>query len=415
MAFSVSRSERVIDGSSFSMVSNLGFTTRRSRTDLPCAHGRAAHQGLVRPGDRRRRHRGVARLLPRLPRAPLPAEDVDVEDDDAALPRRRNRSDQALGGRRAAEREPEGLAARSRTGLPVHHAVGVEPRRGRRWRGSGWREGSRPRHRADARGEDRDPERSRRQRGGAAASRLNRGMGALMRTDLTEIFRHDGPFATAYLTSKSDIENAAHELGIHWKSVRRSLEGQGATEAMLAALDAAVADTNHAAGDTLALVAAGDTVLLNWHLPEPPTNDIGWVSSLPRIATVLEAEQTLLPHLVVLVDRTGADIYGFTASGRSIEREVGDDDGQDVQRVQAGGWSQRRYQERAVNEWKDNAHDVADEVARLAKRTDARLIAVGGDVYALNFLKEAIPVELQPLLRDVGGATRHVDGGLDHI
>jgi len=108
-------------------------------------------------------------------------------------------------------------------------------------------------------------------------------------------------------------------------------------------------------------------------------------------------------------------VYGFTASGRSIQREVGDDDGQDVQKVQAGGWSQRRYQNRAVMEWKDNAHEVADEVVRLAKRIDARLIAVGGDVYALNFLKEAISVELQPLLRDVDGATRHVDGGVDHI
>jgi len=236
-----------------------------------------------------------------------------------------------------------------------------------------------------------------------------------MRTDLTDLLRHEGPFATVYLTSRSDVPNAAQELDRRWKPVRQSLAAQGATDAMLDALDAAVARTNHAAGYTLALVAAGDEVLLDWHLPERPSQDVGWLTSVRRVATVLEAAQTLLPHLVVLVDRTGADLYGFTASGRAIERAVGDDDGQDVQKVQAGGWSQRRYQARAVNEWKDNAHDVADEVARLAKRIDARLIAVGGDVYAVGFLKDALPVELQPKVREIDGATRHPDGGSDHV
>src|SRR5687768_11156534 len=111
-----------------------------------------------------------------------------------------------------------------------------------------------------------------------------------MRTDLTQVLQHDGPFVTVYLTSRSDIPQAAQELDGRWKSVRQSLAAQGATDETLRALDAAVANTNHAAGDTLALIAAGDEVLLDWHLPEPPVADVGWVSSLPRAATVLEAE-----------------------------------------------------------------------------------------------------------------------------
>ncbi len=236
-----------------------------------------------------------------------------------------------------------------------------------------------------------------------------------MRTDLTRVFQHGGPFATVYLTSRSDVPQAAQELQQRWHSVRRTLEAQGATDQLLAALDAAVAGTNHAAGDTLALVAAGEDVLLDWHLPEPPVADAGWVSSLPRVATVLEAEQTLLPHLVVLLDRTGADVYGFTAAGRAVEREIGDTDTDDVKLFQAGGWSQRRYQQRQVNTWEDNAHEVADEVARLAKRVDARLLAVGGDVYAVGFFKDALPKELHAIVRDLDGASRHPDGGADHV
>ena len=235
-------------------------------------------------------------------------------------------------------------------------------------------------------------------------------------TDLTEALRHDGPFATVYLTSRSDVPQAAQELEQRWKTVRRSLESQGATEAMLAALDDAVATTNHAAGDTLALVAAGSDVVVHRHLPEPPRADVGWVSSVPRLGTLLEAEQTMLPHLVVLLDRTGADIYGFTASGRAVEREVqGEHDGDDVKHFQAGGWSQKRYQNRQVNTWEDNAHEVADEVARLAKRMDVRLLVVGGDIHATRFFTEALPKELQGIVRDVEGASRHPDGGADHV
>lgn len=236
-----------------------------------------------------------------------------------------------------------------------------------------------------------------------------------MRTDVTQVFQHDGPFVTVYLTSRSDVAQAAQELEQRWKSVRRDLQAEGATDTALAALDTAVTGTNHAAGDTLALVTAGDEVVLDWHLPEPPVADAGWVSSLPRVATVLEAEQTLLPHLVVLLDRTGADVYGFTASGRGVEREIGDADTYDVKRFQAGGWSQRRLQQRQVNTWEDNAHEVAEEVARLAKRVDARLLAVGGDVYAVGFFKDALPKEILPLVREIDGASRLPDGGADHV
>ncbi|HYD09971.1 MAG TPA: Vms1/Ankzf1 family peptidyl-tRNA hydrolase [Acidimicrobiales bacterium] len=236
-----------------------------------------------------------------------------------------------------------------------------------------------------------------------------------MRTDVTELFRHDGPFATVYLTSRSDIPQAAQELEQRWKSVRSSLAAQGAPDETLAALDGAVSSTNHAAGDTLALVAAGGDVLLHWHLPEPPRVDVGWWSSVPRVATVLEADQTMLPHLVVLCDRTGADVYGFTASGRAVEREIEGTNADDVKLFQAGGWSQRRYQQRQVNTWEDNAHEVADEVARLAKRTDARLIAIGGDVHAKRFVCEALPKEMQGLVRDIEGGSRHPDGGTDHV
>ncbi|HVM55474.1 MAG TPA: Vms1/Ankzf1 family peptidyl-tRNA hydrolase [Acidimicrobiales bacterium] len=233
--------------------------------------------------------------------------------------------------------------------------------------------------------------------------------------DLADLATLRGPFATVYLTTRSDIPQAGAELGTRWKSVRRGLEDQGASGEVLAALDGALDAADHAAGSTLALVATDAGVVVEAHLPDPPRADAGWLGELPRLATLIEARQRQLPHLLVLADRTGADLFGVTASGRSIVIEAGDGDAENVQKVVSGGWSQRRIQQRAVNTWEENAGEVAEDAARLAKRIDARLVLVGGDVHAVRFLEDALPKDIRPLVREIDGATRHPDGGADHV
>jgi hypothetical protein len=224
-----------------------------------------------------------------------------------------------------------------------------------------------------------------------------------MRNEIAALFEHDGPFVTVYLDARSDQPQAQQQLATRWKTARSALSAEGATDDDLAALDDAVAGATHVGGDTLALVAAGGRVLLARHLPEPPAGDRWRLGLLPWVGPLVETAQTLLPHVVVVAERTGAEIYGFDASGESVEEEVVASSNEDVELINAGGWSQRRYENRQVNTWEDNAREVAEEVASIAKQVGARVIGVRGDVHAVRLLREALPADAASLVRDLDG------------
>jgi hypothetical protein len=224
-----------------------------------------------------------------------------------------------------------------------------------------------------------------------------------MRNEIAALFEHDGPFVSVYLDARSDQPQAQQQLLTRWKTARSALSAEGATDDDLAAIDAAVESATHVGGDTLALIAAGGKVLLDRHLPEPPAGDRWKLGLLPWVGPLVETAQTLLPHVIVVAERTGAEIYGFDASGESVEEEVSASSNEDVEKVKAGGWSQRRYQNRAVQEWEQNAAEVAEEVAAIAKQVGARVIGVRGDVHAVRLLREALPAETAALVRDLDG------------
>jgi hypothetical protein len=62
--------------------------------------------------------------------------------------------------------------------------------------------------------------------------------------------------------------------------------------------------------------------------------------------------------------------------------------------VHGGGWSHRRFQQRAEEDWAKTAGEVAEEVVRLARRVDPRIIVLGGDVRATNLILDDLPAEL---------------------
>lgn len=239
--------------------------------------------------------------------------------------------------------------------------------------------------------------------------------------DIAATFDGPGPFVTVYLGTAAAVAQAAQQSELRWKALRGGLEEAGAPAEALAAIDPLVADA-HQKGRTLAVVADGGGLRLARHEPEPPARDAGWVAPLPRVGPLLEWAQTAVPHLVVLADRAGADIVVFTrgvdrtGSGEAPVLSVGEENGDDptLRRNSPGGWSQRRYQNRAENLWEQNAKAVADQVAALVNETGARLVVVAGDVRALQLLREHLPEAVVELLREVDGS-RAPGSGLDEI
>jgi hypothetical protein len=250
------------------------------------------------------------------------------------------------------------------------------------------------------------------------------GQSAATIPDITAAFDGSGPFVTVYLGTEGAVEQAAQQNELRWKTLRRQLEDDGAPAGALTAIDPLVPDAHHQ-GRTLAVVSDAAGIRVVRHEPEPPARDAGWVAMLPRVGPLIEWAQSAIPHLVVLADRAGADIVVF--SRRTAEKgagdaqvvTVGEETGQDpvIRKNNPGGWSQRRYQNRAENLWEQNAKEVADQVTGLVGDIGARLVVVAGDVRALQMLREHLPAPVLEIVREVDGSRGpgSADAGLDEI
>lgn len=231
--------------------------------------------------------------------------------------------------------------------------------------------------------------------------------------DLAEVTRELGPVVTAYVTTEQDIENARQRSEARWRSLRNTLEGEGASAEALDAIEPFVADA-HLRGSCLAAIAGEGGLRHVEHGNDMPPKDLGWWSPVPRLGRVLAWRQGFPPHIVVLSDREGADIYIPRYGGsETVHREAGGE-AEVLQRVNAGGWSQRRYQQRAQAGWEENAEDVARELTALAEHVEPRLLVVAGDVRSVQMLRDELHEDLTAMVQVVDGG-RSRDGSGDAV
>jgi len=236
--------------------------------------------------------------------------------------------------------------------------------------------------------------------------------GALAAPDLAELVRHPGPFASVYLVAEGGIDNAAPRLEARWKTQRGELEAAGAPGDLLERMDEPVTGA-HRSGDGLALVASSNSPVHIEHSPEPPVADRAAWAPLPSLVPILAWRQSSPTCLAVLADRSGADLVVLRSAGPDVHREAGGDD-HPMTKSAPGGWSQARFQRRAEQTWEHNAGDVADQLAELVERFAPRLVAVGGDVRAVELLQGAVPPPLADRIQVIDGS-RSADGGVDQV
>jgi hypothetical protein len=220
--------------------------------------------------------------------------------------------------------------------------------------------------------------------------------GGLSLDDLDSVFARPGPYATVYLGTDPHIDNAEQRSHQRWRALRDELAGAGAPEACLDAIEELVGAA-HLAGESLAVVADDSGVLALQHLDHPVDQDRGRWGPLPDLVPLLRWRQDQVPFVLVLADRGGADLVATRPGGRTIERSSGDDEPE--RKVKPGGWSQKRFQQRAEEDWAATAKEVAEEVERLAEAAEARIVILGGDVRATQLVREALPDGLSDRLR----------------
>ncbi|MEX0790829.1 MAG: Vms1/Ankzf1 family peptidyl-tRNA hydrolase [Actinomycetota bacterium] len=222
-----------------------------------------------------------------------------------------------------------------------------------------------------------------------------------------ELYEAAPPFATVYLATEGALRDAAGMVERRWKNLRKQLSDMGAQDGILRAIEELL-EGSHSKGETLMAVATDQGVVYAAHLPELPQQDQAFVGSLPVLSPFVAATQDLLPHVVVAIDRVGADILAVLPEGDDIHRGV---DGKElhVTRSAPGGWSQSRFQQRAENRWKANASQVVDELTLLVDETSPRLVVVSGDVRAVASLREQLPDRVAELFAEVQGDYGNLD------
>jgi ribosomal protein L7Ae-like RNA K-turn-binding protein len=214
-------------------------------------------------------------------------------------------------------------------------------------------------------------------------------------TFLEPVVAATGPFATVCADVTHVSENADTELELRVRGVAERLTEQGAPEAVVEAVRSRLLEGNEGGpAGTLkgrAVVVASDgTVVLDQALVDVPLREVAEWGPQPDVLPVLRQLPARVPHIRVLIDRTGADITYVGTPG-----QVHDDDTEEttvegetfhIRKVRVGGWTHDHWQNQAENQWEANAARVAERIGEYVRQHSARFVLIAGDVRARNIL-----------------------------
>lgn len=212
-----------------------------------------------------------------------------------------------------------------------------------------------------------------------------------------------GPYLSIVLPARSDVAHPAARLDTAWQRIRGDYVDRW-PHAELEQVDEMLASAGHEGGDSIALIVPTTGTPLIEHLAGSPEKPRAMQGPVPAFTPIIEHRQRTIAHLVVDCDKAGADIIAFDG-GETLATDHVDGDELHIHRGHPGGWSQRRFQQRAENTWESNIGDVADATERLATDVGAQLIAVAGPTRAQSMLVRELGE------RSLGDITTALDAG----
>jgi hypothetical protein len=204
-----------------------------------------------------------------------------------------------------------------------------------------------------------------------------------------------GPFATVCADVTHTTENADTELELRVRGVAQRLTEQGAPEAVVEAVRSRLLEGNEGGrAGTLkgrAVVVASDgSVVLDQALVDAPLREVAEWGPQPDVLPILRQLPGRVPHIRVLIDRTGADITYVGAPGQVHDDDTEQDTVQGetfhLRKVRVGGWAHDHWQNNAENQWEANAARVAERITSYTRRLSPEFVLIAGDVRARNIL-----------------------------
>lgn len=217
---------------------------------------------------------------------------------------------------------------------------------------------------------------------------------------LSEVLRDPGPFVSVLVDTDRDTDDAARRMDTACNDIRRDLAARGAPTPALDAVESWLR-RHRTEGDALSCVGTPSGTVVGAAGPEVRVTAHTW-DTLPRLAQLVEWHQADPPALLALVDRTGADVFASAGAETTVATVEGEA-GPVVRRSAPGGWSQPRYQRRAMETWRENGAEVAAAVAEHARAVGARLVVLAGDEHAVGTVVDQLPTEVARLVRRAAG------------
>lgn len=221
-------------------------------------------------------------------------------------------------------------------------------------------------------------------------------------TTLRQLVSAPGPFTSVYFEDTHDTEDAAKQQELRWRELREQLTAQQAPEESLAALEEAVRSGEPPTGrGGRGLVAAGNSVVIDERLDEPPAQTLARVSDLPYVLPLTRYGEPSLRYVVASVDQVSAEIHAYDGHGREVDtsRVAGRD--HPVHQVRGGGtanYEMRQHQEETVRQ---NVRAIAEDLTKVAEKVAAELIVIAGEVQGRRAVHEALPPRLQDIAQEV--------------
>ncbi|MFC4565075.1 hypothetical protein ACFO4E_24735 [Nocardiopsis mangrovi] len=230
---------------------------------------------------------------------------------------------------------------------------------------------------------------------------------------LEPLYRAADPVATVYLDTTRGSADATHGIGRRWRALRAGLEGHGADEATLRALDGAVGGATGVPGPQgEALFASGGELIAAYTLSRPPAEDrASWWPVADPIELVADLDDTLA-YVFVAADRSGADIHAYPENGGPSGERHFNGATLHISKVRGGG-RRHEYDRRGTEGvWSDDAAQTVREVERAVDEIGAGVVFLGGDERAAGMIRDRFSERTRRILVEVRAGGRGDRGAM---
>ena len=234
-------------------------------------------------------------------------------------------------------------------------------------------------------------------------------------TRLTDLYQHDGPFASVTLDVSHATESGAHEHDLRVRDVCQTLIDAGAEGRAVDAVSTRLREElDEAAPVARTVVATADGVIFDETIHGAVDRPSATWGPLPDLAAWIEHQDAATGFVLAVVDHVGGDVAVYTSDvPEPTETTTAGGETTHVHKVPTGGWSALRYQRETENVWKENARDVTEEIVS-AVRTGPDLVLLAGDPRSRALVAEGLEdAHVQVVQLESG--SRAEDGGDDAL